>query len=277
MDLFQAEGQSDERGAREAAALMRALAARYAVRGEAKLCLSRRVRAGLSARLDAAEKLRRSENASGTALALLGAQMPVIEACAARAAAEGGIRLPAWEGKPRLYVALQALCADDVILTRCRLTEALIALDALQPLTDAELWATPAALRIVISEALDRTTAAVVARAEQRVRADRWTRRPIGGLNRRDDVFLAQALKQAGREDLIGWGPECLIPPYAPKDSPRVESAKGLTSRRPEGLASRRKPGTGGKPSPQGRVAGHGSGAKHNVAGRHNANGRKTR
>ena len=40
MDLFQAEGQSDERGAREAAALMRALAVRYAVRGEAKLCLS---------------------------------------------------------------------------------------------------------------------------------------------------------------------------------------------------------------------------------------------
>ena len=201
MDLFQAEGQSDERGDREAAALMRALAARYAVRGAAKLCLSRRVRAGLSARLDAAAKLRRSENASGTALALLDAQAPLIEACAARAAAEGGMRLPAWDGKPRIYVALQALCEGDAMLTQSRLTEALLALDALQTLSEAELWATPAALRIVISEALGRATAAIVARAEQRVRADRWTRRPIGGLDHRDDAFLAQALKRAGEAD----------------------------------------------------------------------------
>ena len=71
MDLFQAEGQSDERGEREDTALMRALATRYAVRGTAKLCISRRARVGLSGRLDAVAKLRRTENASGTALALL--------------------------------------------------------------------------------------------------------------------------------------------------------------------------------------------------------------
>ncbi len=201
MDLFQAEGQSGERGDREDAALMRALASRYAVRGAAKLRLSRGVRAGLSARLDAAAKLRRSENASGTALALLDAQASVIEACAARAASEGGLRLPAWKSRPRLYVALRALCGGDTALTQCRLTEALTALDALQPLTEAELWATPAALRIVISEALDRTAEAIVARAEQRARADRWARRPIGGLDRRDVAFLAQALKRAGEAD----------------------------------------------------------------------------
>jgi len=201
MDLFQAEEQSDKRGDREDAALMRTLAARYAVRGTAKLCLSRRVRDGLSAQLDAVAKLRRSENASGTALALLDAQAQVIEACAVRSASEGGLRLPAWEGKPRLYVALQALCAGDAVLTQCRLTEALTALDALQPLSEAELWATPAALRIVISEALAHTTEAIVARAEQRLLADRWVRRPIRGLSRRDDTFLAQALKRAGEAE----------------------------------------------------------------------------
>jgi len=201
MDLFQAEGQSDKRGNREDAALMRALAARYVARGTAKLCLSRRVRDGLSARLDAAAKLRRLENASGTALALLDAQAPVIEACAARAASEGGLGLPAWAGKPRLYVALQALCEGDAVLTQCRLVDALIELDALQPLSEAELWATPAALRIVISEALGHTTAAIVARAAQRLRADRWVRRPVGRLARRDDTFLAQALKRAGEAD----------------------------------------------------------------------------
>ncbi len=201
MDLFQAEGQSDERDNRQDAALMRALAARYAVRGTARLCLSRRARVGLSGRLDAAAKLRRSENASGTALALLEAQAPMIEACIARAASEGGARLPAWSGRPRLHVALQALCEGDAVLTQSRLTEALIELDALQPLTEAELWATSAALRIVIGEALWRTAAAIVARAEQRARANRWVRWPVGGLDSRDDAFLAQALKRAGEAD----------------------------------------------------------------------------
>ena len=201
MDLFQAEGQSDEHGDREDVALMRDLAARYAIRGEAKLRLSRQARAGLSARLDAAAKLRRVENASGTALALLDAQAPVIEACAARAASEGGARLPAWAGKPRLYVALQALCEGDAALTQCRLTEALIELDALQSLSEAELWATPAALRIVISEALGRVASAIVARAERRACADRWVRWPVGGIDPRDDAFLSQALKRAGEAD----------------------------------------------------------------------------
>ena len=201
MDLFQAEGQSDKRGNREDAAQMRALAARYAVRGTARLCLPGRVRAGLSADLDAAARLRRSERASGTALALLDAQASVIEACAARAASDGGARLPAWAGRPRLHVALSELCGGEARLTQRRLTDALIALDALQPLTEAELWETPAALRIVISEALGRVAAAIVARAEQRARAVRWARRPIGGLGHRDDVFLAQALKQAGEAE----------------------------------------------------------------------------
>ena len=201
MDLFQAEGQSDERGDREDTALMRALAARYAVRGTAKLCLSRRARAGLSGCLDAAAKLRRRENASGTALSLLDAQAPVIEACIARAASEGGQRLPAWAGKPRLHVALRALCEGDAVLTQCRLTEALIELDVLQPLTEAELWVTPAALRIVICEALGRVAAAIVARAERRACADRWVRWPVGRLDPRDDAFLAQALKRAGEAD----------------------------------------------------------------------------
>ena len=109
MDLFQAEGQSDRRGEREDMALIRAMAARYAVRGTARLRLPRRVSARLASRLDAAARLRASEGASGTALALLDAQASVIEACADRAASEGGARLPAWVGRPRLSVMIATL------------------------------------------------------------------------------------------------------------------------------------------------------------------------
>ena len=63
------------------------------------------------------------------------------------------------------------------------------------------------------------------------------------------ELVLA-ALKKAGREDLIGWGPECLIAPFE------------------------RKPRSDKKPAPKGRGRERATGSKkHN----HTANGRKTR
>jgi len=197
MDLFQAEGQSDKRGEAADLALVRELAARHAVRGRARLRLSRCVPGRLAALLDAAARLRPSEGDSDGPLALLDAQAPVIEACALRAASEGGARLPAWDGRPRIQAALAALCAGDAPLTGGRLTAALSELDALQPLTQDELWAVPAALRIFIAEALVRAAEAIVDRAEQRADADRWVRRPLYDPGRRGAAFLARALRQS--------------------------------------------------------------------------------
>jgi len=200
MDLFRTEGQSDKHGDPADLALARELAGRYAVRGTARLRLSWGVTARLSALLDAAAGLRPTEGAVGPAMALLDAQAPQIEACAARAAEEGGADLPAWNGRPRLKVLLSALCAGDAPLTEVRLTDALRELDALQPLTQDELWAVPAALRIVLCEGLARAAAAVVDRAAQGEAADRWVRRPVGRVDRRGAAFLARALGQAAAD-----------------------------------------------------------------------------
>ena len=39
--------------------------------------------------------------------------------------------------------------------------------------------------------------------------------------------LVTKALKKAHREDLIGWGPDCLIPPYERKPRTGEKSAKG--------------------------------------------------
>ena len=195
MDLFQDMGRSGDRGAPGERALARELAGRYAPRGTARLGLSRRTGGRLSSLLNAASRLRHGDG--GAALALLEGQAPVIAACAEQVRSEGGARLPAWGGRPRIQVFLAALCASDVPLTEGRLLDALAALDECQPLTDAELWAVPAALRGVIAGGLTHAAAAVVDRARQRDRADRWVNRPVGGLRRKGDAFLARALKQA--------------------------------------------------------------------------------
>ena len=79
------------------------------------------------------------------------------------------------------------------------------------------------------------------------------------------ELVLA-ALKKAGREDLIGWGPECLITPYERK-------TKGEKKPAPR-ERGREAPGKPGKRPDSGR---HRTSAKHNDAGRHTANGRNTR
>ena len=199
MDLFQAEGQSDNSESGDIAR-MRRLAARYAPRGAARLDSGRRVYHRLAALLDEAARLRRVEGVSDRALALLDAQGPMIEACAARETRAGGPRLPAWNGRPRIRAALAGLCAGDGALTERRLLDAVEALDALQPLTQAELWAVPEALRAALAAALLRTAEAVVSRARDRARARRWARRPMGCLARRSDAFLAHALKLSEAE-----------------------------------------------------------------------------
>ena len=86
--------------------------------------------------------------------------------------------------------------------------------------------------------------------------------------------LVLQALKMAGREDLIGWGQECLITPYDRKPGAR---------KKPSGRGQRREAGPlGGRevPARPARRPDNGkrrTDAKHNDTVRHNANGRKTR
>ena len=86
--------------------------------------------------------------------------------------------------------------------------------------------------------------------------------------------LVLQALKKAGREDLIGWGQECLITPYDRKPGAR---------KKPSGRGQRREAGPlggGEAPARPARRPDNGkrrTDAKHNDTVRHNANGRKTR
>ena len=45
--------------------------------------------------------------------------------------------------------------------------------------------------------------------------------------------LVLKALRQAGREDLIGWGGDCLIPPYERKKQPGDGEGSGRRGERP--------------------------------------------
>ena len=183
------------------AALMRRLAGPCAPRGTARLGLGRGELRRLEARLAEIRRLRREGDRAEWTLARLDGQGRVAEARARQALAEGGDRLPAWRGRPRIEVALEALCAEGE-LTQDRLLFALAELDAAQPMTMAELWAVPEALRTVLSRGLSDVAKAVVGRARDRADARRWVRDPSGRLEGRDATFLSHALRCAGEEGL---------------------------------------------------------------------------
>ena len=201
MDRDSTELPMEGREGRDAAR-MRLLAGRYSPRGSARLALKGNAVRRLEDVLAEARRLRRVERVSSEALARLDSQAPVIMALARRALADGGARLPAWQGRPRLGTALEALLADGEPLTRRRLLAALRELDAAQALTLAELWAVPEALRTALSRGLLGASKAVVARARRLPPARRWARNPAGSLGGRSDVFLVAALKCAGEEEL---------------------------------------------------------------------------
>ena len=55
--------------------------------------------------------------------------------------------------------------------------------------------------------------------------------------------LVVKALKKAGREDLIGWGPDCLIPPRAPASrQARVSDGAAKCARPQSGSAGRSMP-----------------------------------
>ena len=127
----------------------------------------------------------------------------MILACAVQASEAGGGKLPAWSDGPRVEgLAARLVGAGDVPLSKDRLLSATEAFDAMQPLTMAELWAVPRAVRIALARALTRTAEAIVGRGEQCARAERWL--AGGGCPSMDPAFIEHALKRAGEAGLAG-------------------------------------------------------------------------
>jgi hypothetical protein len=95
-------------------------------------------------------------------------------------------------------------------------------------------------------------------------------------------ALVLQALKKAGREDLIGWGPECLIPPYERKSGAEGKPLNRGRRREDSPLGSREAPGRPGKRPDNAlkdslRIGRRRTDGKHNDTGRQPAKGRKTR
>ena len=189
----------------DGAALMRRLAGLNAPSGEAVLRLERRALRRLESALEKARRLERGGMAEDGALSRLVRDGRLAENCVRRAFREGGQRLTAWSGRPRVEAALEALCAGgDRALTASGLIAALKALDAAQPLTTSELWAVPDALRVVLSRGLADAAASIAGRAERAARAAAWVHRPTAKGLRSDAAFFASALGRAEAEGSPG-------------------------------------------------------------------------
>ncbi|MDO4865257.1 MAG: glucoamylase family protein [Clostridia bacterium] len=188
---FEGEGE-------DGAAMMRCLAGLNVPSGEAVLRLERRTLRRLESALTRARRLERGGMAEDEALSRLVRDGRLAENCARRAIREGGQRLPAWSGRPRIEAALEALCAGgDAALSLSRLMDALKALDAAQPLTTSELWAVPDALRVALSRCLADVALSIAGRAERAAQGAAWARRPTAKGLRRDVAFLTSALSRA--------------------------------------------------------------------------------
>ena len=98
-----------------------------------------------------------------------------MEAWSDQARREGGARLPACDGVPRVLRAMRALLSGgDVPLTEARFLLAVASFDDVQALTMAELWSAAAALRLAALESFIAVGQTVLDKARARRDAERW-------------------------------------------------------------------------------------------------------
>ena len=129
----------------------------------------------------------------------------LMESCARQASLEGGFRLPADGGEPRILAIARCLvAAGDLRLDKERLTMALAAFDDVQALNMAELWAAPTALKIALSEAFADLSMSMLLAARERLRAEEWI--ASGGrspaLKDCSSTFFERALQLAVEREL---------------------------------------------------------------------------
>ncbi|MBE5774294.1 MAG: hypothetical protein E7337_10220, partial [Clostridiales bacterium] len=144
------EGMDREADEIQLARRMRALAVELRVDGGARLRLSGNIPGRLRAALSEARRLDAACEDGGQALRRLVQDGRMLEALVKQAGAEGGVRLPAWEGKPRILWVAEAVVSAGAVDAE-RLMRAVSAFDDVQALTMAELWAVPLAVRMVLA------------------------------------------------------------------------------------------------------------------------------
>ncbi|MGI6239598.1 MAG: GH36-type glycosyl hydrolase domain-containing protein [Christensenellales bacterium] len=123
-----------------------------------------------------------------------------MEACARQAHIDGGMKLPACGGEPRVLLITDKLCASgDITLDAGRLMLAVSAFDDVQSLTMAELWAVPEAMRISVCKAYARAASAILRAARARASAEDWVYSGGGddALAGRAPAFYERALQLA--------------------------------------------------------------------------------
>ncbi len=195
------DGMDREADEIELARRMRALAVELRVDGGARLRLSGSIPGRLRAALSEARRLDAACGDGGQALRRLVQDGRMLEALVNQAGAEGGVRLPAWEGKPRILWVAEAVVSAGAVDEE-RLMRAVSAFDDVQALTMAELWAAPLAVRMVLARKTAGLAEAVLAFARQRMLAEKW----IGEMKRLPDdaepAFFEHALHLASEREL---------------------------------------------------------------------------
>ena len=168
-------GSGAERDDGSLARHMRALAVRLRVNGHARLTCPARLAGKIQALGREAAKTLAESAAATPALERLAQDARIMEACAAQAHLDGGARLRAADGVPRVLAAMrEAVARGDAALSAERLLAALRAFDEVQALSMAEMWAVPTALRRALAEAFCESAGEVIRRARERRQAERF-------------------------------------------------------------------------------------------------------
>ena len=197
-------GSGGERDERSLARHMRSLAVQLHVDGRARLSCPASLAAQTQALAREAGDVLRESACATAALQRLHEDARIMEACAAQARLDGGVRLPAVGRSPRVLVLMREVVAlGDTALSGERLLLALRAFDDVQALTMAEVWAVPTALRRALSEAFCHSARAVIEHARERRAAERFVEADDGAGRMGDSpAFFERALQLAVEREL---------------------------------------------------------------------------
>ena len=191
--LYAAVGEDDSSLERS----MRVLAIRMHASGRTALRLPARAMRELKRLAERMSALR----AEGDALTeRLSQELRLMEACAGQARSDAARDMPAADGRARAAWMADALCLrGELRLNRERLMLAVSAVNEIQPLEMAELWAVPEALRIATVEGFLRLAGEIADYAGEREAARRWAAGE--GTPQGSDAFCEHALQLLSESD----------------------------------------------------------------------------
>ena len=161
------DGNSRRGPARE----MAALAAALSVDGMHRLRVSR----ALDRYMQRLPGITAAAGAEPEALRQLSDSARLMQSCARRAQLDQGAVMPACGNKTRIYLIAERLLSDgDRPADIDDMQQALAAFDDIQPLTMAEYWAFPEALRIAVCDACKKSAEHILSAARAYAASKRW-------------------------------------------------------------------------------------------------------